>query len=91
MFNHRLPHDSKAAKSEWQDILEYQHSVWDNISPPKRELIRSILNWVNLEIVKRLRPSSRFDFSSAAIGNLFLTGYANLFLTRTISYPLMPS
>jgi 2-phospho-L-lactate transferase/gluconeogenesis factor (CofD/UPF0052 family) len=42
-------------------------------------LIRSFLNLLNLEILKRARPpSSTFDFSSASVGNLFLTG-ARLF------------
>ncbi|KXJ89059.1 hypothetical protein Micbo1qcDRAFT_14043 [Microdochium bolleyi] len=44
------------------------------ISSEKRELIRSIFNIVNMEIVKRARPSSVFNFSRASIGNLFLTG-----------------
>lgn len=48
------------------------------MSSPKRELIRSHLNSFHLEVVKRMRPSSRFDFSGASIGNLFLTG-ARLF------------
>lgn len=74
LFNHRLPDDCGAARKEWLDIVEAQHSIWDNISSPKKELIRSFLITVNLEIGKRLRPSSRFDFSRASIGNLFLTG-----------------
>lgn len=47
--------------------------------PAKKELIRSFLNMLNLEILKRARPpSSTFDFTSASVGNLFLTG-ARLF------------
>lgn len=42
-------------------------------------LIRSILSHLHLEILKRSRPpSSTFNFQSASIGNLFLTG-ARLF------------
>ncbi|KEY67663.1 hypothetical protein S7711_09083 [Stachybotrys chartarum IBT 7711] len=78
LFNHRLPKLGRAARAEWFDILEATHTLWDNISSPKRELIRSYLNSFNLEVVKRMRPSSRFDFSGASIGNLFLTG-ARLF------------
>ncbi|KAF2225839.1 hypothetical protein BDZ85DRAFT_72260 [Elsinoe ampelina] len=78
LFNHRLPDDGGAARQEWLDIVEVQHSIWYHISSPKKELIRSFLITVNLEIVKRLRPSSRFDFSKASIGNLFITG-ARLF------------
>jgi 2-phospho-L-lactate transferase/gluconeogenesis factor (CofD/UPF0052 family) len=77
-FNHRLPKNHGTARAEWFEILEATHPLWDDISSPKRELIRSILNSFNLEVVKRMRPSSRFDFSGASIGNLFLTG-ARLF------------
>ncbi|KAF1732257.1 uncharacterized protein CRV24_008451 [Beauveria bassiana] len=78
LFNHRLPKIAAAARSEWFDIIEASHPLWRDISSPKRELIRSHLNSFNLEVVKRMRPSSRFDFSRASIGNLFLTG-ARLF------------
>ncbi|OAA74526.1 UPF0052 domain protein [Akanthomyces lecanii RCEF 1005] len=78
LFNHRLPKVAAAARSEWFDIIEASHPLWRDISSPKRELIRSHLNSFNLEVVKRMRPSSRFDFSRASIGNLFLTG-ARLF------------
>ncbi|KAH7170155.1 hypothetical protein EDB81DRAFT_708347 [Dactylonectria macrodidyma] len=77
-FNHRLPKVFAEARAEWFEILEASHPLWDNISSPKRELIRSYLNSFNVEVVKRMRPSSRFDFSGASIGNLFLTG-ARLF------------
>ncbi|KAK5989847.1 hypothetical protein PT974_08109 [Cladobotryum mycophilum] len=78
LFNHRLPDVYPTARAEWFEILEGTHPLWINISSPKRELIRSFLNSFNLEVVKRMRPSSRFDFSGASIGNLFLTG-ARLF------------
>ena len=73
-FNHRLPKSYGPARAEWLDIVEANHALWTGISSPKRELIRSFLNAINLEIVKRLRPTSRFDFSGASVGNLFLTG-----------------
>lgn len=73
-FNHRLPKEQASAKQEWLQIVEAQHALWTNISTAKKELIRSILNHVSFEIIKRLRPSSTFDFSGASIGNLFLTG-----------------
>ncbi|KAF1355858.1 UPF0052-domain-containing protein [Lizonia empirigonia] len=77
-FNHRLPKEQITAKQEWIQIVEAQHTLWTNISTAKKELIRSILNHVAFEIIKRRRPSSAFDFSGASIGNLFLTG-ARLF------------
>lgn len=55
-------------------MVEGEHALWTNISTAKKELIRSFLNVVAFEVVKRRRPSSAFDFSGASIGNLFLTG-----------------
>jgi 2-phospho-L-lactate transferase/gluconeogenesis factor (CofD/UPF0052 family) len=53
--------------------------LWTSITPAKKELIRSFFNVLNLEILKRARPpSSTFDFTSASVGNLFLTA-ARLF------------
>lgn len=74
-FNHRLPKERTLAREEWQQIIEAEHALWSNISTAKKELVRSMLNVVAYEIVKRRRPSSSFDFSGASIGNLFLTGY----------------
>lgn len=72
-FNYRLPAVYEEARAEWFDILDAAHPLWTNISSPKRELVRSYLNAFNLEAVKRMRPTSRFDFSGSSIGNLFLT------------------
>nr|OQO30269.1 hypothetical protein B0A51_01817 [Rachicladosporium sp. CCFEE 5018] len=77
-FNHRLARDYTTARAEWLDIVEATSPLWDGVSLPKQELIRSFLNVMNLEVVKRLRPSSRFDWSGASVGNLFLTGQVTL-------------
>ncbi|KAI1098055.1 UPF0052-domain-containing protein [Jackrogersella minutella] len=74
LFNHRLSSDPLQARLQWLDIVEGRDELWTNISSEKRELIRSVFNLVNLEIVKRARPSSVFNFAKASIGNLFLTG-----------------
>ncbi|KAH8681667.1 hypothetical protein BX600DRAFT_491845 [Xylariales sp. PMI_506] len=73
LFNHRLSSDPEAARTEWLDIVEGRHELWLKISSDKRELIRSFFNMVNMEIVKRARPSSTFNFGRAAVGNMFLT------------------
>ncbi|PHH78176.1 hypothetical protein CDD80_7261 [Ophiocordyceps camponoti-rufipedis] len=78
LFNHRLPAAADDARAEWFDVLEARHALWTAISSPKRELIRSHLNNFHLEAVRRMRPGSRFNFSKASLGNLFLTG-ARLF------------
>ncbi|KAF2851362.1 UPF0052-domain-containing protein [Plenodomus tracheiphilus IPT5] len=77
-FNHRLPKERSEARHEWLQIVEAEHDLWTNISTAKKELIRSFLNVVAYEVIKRRRPSSSFDYSGASIGNLFLTG-ARLF------------
>ncbi|KAL8305134.1 hypothetical protein RB597_003952 [Gaeumannomyces tritici] len=74
LFEHRLSADPTQAKAEWLEIVEGSHLLWSFVSSPKRELIRSVLNTLNLEIVKRSRPTSLFNFSKASVGNMFLTG-----------------
>ena len=80
LFNHRLSGESaRDASEEWQGIVWGTSPLWEDIPSAKKELIRSFLNVLNLEIMKRARPpSSTFDFTSASVGNLFLTG-ARLF------------
>ncbi|PYI28431.1 UPF0052-domain-containing protein [Aspergillus indologenus CBS 114.80] len=79
LFNHRLPADAVQAHAEWHSIVDGTSAIWKLITPAKKELIRSFFNLLNLEILKRARPpSSTFDFTSASVGNLFLTG-ARLF------------
>jgi hypothetical protein len=48
--------------------------LWDGISSEKRELLRSFLRYLESEISKLSRPTSRFDFRNGSIGNFFLTG-----------------
>ncbi|KAG7289677.1 hypothetical protein NEMBOFW57_006052 [Staphylotrichum longicolle] len=74
LFEHRLDPDPLKARSEWLDIVESRSLLWGFISSPKRELIRSVLNTLNLEIVKRARPPNVFNFASASVGNMFLAG-----------------
>lgn len=80
LFNHRLSSTlPDEAEAEWQKIVAGTSELWFSIPSAKKELIRSFFNLINLEILKRSRPpASTFDFRSASIGNLFLTG-ARLF------------
>ncbi len=80
LFEHRLcASDSNQARMEWLDLVEARHLLWTFVPSATRELIRAVLNTLNLEIVKRARPStSVFNFAAASVGNLFLTG-ARLF------------
>ncbi len=80
LFNHRLSSTSSAeAAAEWQEIVAGTAGLWDCIPSAQKELIRAFFNLLNLEVLKRARPPlSTFDFTSASVGNLFLTG-ARLF------------
>jgi 2-phospho-L-lactate transferase/gluconeogenesis factor (CofD/UPF0052 family) len=80
VFNHRLSADSHTdAANEWQSIVAGTADLWDGVPFAKKELVRSFLNTLNMELLKRSRPpTSTFDFTSASVGNLFLTG-ARLF------------
>ena len=80
LFNHRLSSSSTAeAALEWNEIVAGISQLWHGIPSAKKELIRSFFNVLNLEILKRSKPpASTFDYTSASVGNLFLTG-ARLF------------
>lgn len=79
LFNHRLPASSDLAASEFLTLLTGTSHLYHSVPTPQAMLIRSILSHLHLEILKRNRPpTSTFNFQSASIGNLFLTG-ARLF------------
>ncbi|KAI4088630.1 MAG: hypothetical protein LQ344_005969 [Seirophora lacunosa] len=79
LFNHRLPSSPQAASADFLTLLDLTSPLYLPIPSPQALLIRSILSHLHLEILKRTRsPSSTFNFQSASIGNLFLTG-ARLF------------
>ncbi|KAK4199343.1 putative UPF0052 protein [Triangularia verruculosa] len=74
LFEHRLSPDPIKARGEWAEIVESRSLLWAYISGEKKELIRSVLNILNAEIVKRARPPNVFNFAGASVGNMFLTG-----------------
>ncbi|KAK4646647.1 hypothetical protein QC761_212410 [Podospora bellae-mahoneyi] len=74
LFEHRLSPDPIAARGQWADIVESRSLLWAYIPNEKKELIRSVLNILNAEIVKRARPPNVFNFAGASVGNMFLTG-----------------
>lgn len=79
LFNHRLPASPEPAAAEFLTLLTGISPLYNAIPTPQAMLIRSILSHLHLEILKRNRPpTSTFNFQSASVGNLFLTG-ARLF------------
>ncbi|KAG9439192.1 hypothetical protein H6P81_019357 [Aristolochia fimbriata] len=72
LLGYRLPLDAHNAKSEWYCIVEGEHSLWNGVSQPYRETIRTFLAYFQNEILRR--ASACFCFSNGSIGNFFFAG-----------------
>lgn len=72
LLGHRLPLDASQAKSEWYNIVEGQHLLWNGVSKPYRETIRSFLAYFQNQILRR--SDELFCFSNGSIGNFFFAG-----------------
>ncbi|KAK4759190.1 hypothetical protein SAY87_022321 [Trapa incisa] len=72
LLGHRLPLDPLQAKSEWYEIVEEVHTLWNGVSRPYQETIRAFLVYFQNEILRR--PSESFCFSNGSIGNFFFAG-----------------
>ncbi|XP_057247079.1 uncharacterized protein YNL011C isoform X2 [Beta vulgaris subsp. vulgaris] len=72
LLGHRLPLHAKEAKSEWYDIVEGEHSLWEGVSVPYRETIRAFLVYFQHQIL--MRSEEKFCFSNGSIGNFFFAG-----------------
>lgn len=77
MLGHRLPLPAKEAKSEWYDIVEGEHPLWEEISIPYRETIRAFLVYFQQQIL--MRAQEKFCFSNGSIGNFFFAGARTFF------------
>ncbi|XP_022720409.1 gluconeogenesis factor isoform X2 [Durio zibethinus] len=49
LLGHRLPINPQQAKSEWYEVVEGEHSLWEGVSKPYRETIRSFLAYFQNE------------------------------------------
>ncbi|XP_015066963.1 uncharacterized protein YNL011C [Solanum pennellii] len=72
LLGHRLPLDPRRAKSEWYEIVEGSHELWQDVSKPYRETIRAFLAYFQDQILRR--SDERFCFSNGSIGNFFFAG-----------------
>ncbi|KAL9250115.1 hypothetical protein AKJ16_DCAP03223 [Drosera capensis] len=72
LLGHRLPLVAEDAKSEWYNIVEGGHSLWEGVSKPYRETIRSFLVYFQHQIL--MRSDDMFSFSNGSIGNFFFAG-----------------
>jgi 2-phospho-L-lactate transferase/gluconeogenesis factor (CofD/UPF0052 family) len=81
LLSFRLSHDPTLAKAQWNEIVDGTHSVWHDINPATKEIIRAFLIHVHTELLKRSKfqftPNGtrrQFRYELANVGNLFLTG-----------------
>ncbi|XP_059439754.1 uncharacterized protein YNL011C isoform X1 [Corylus avellana] len=72
LLGHRLPLDAQQAKSEWYNIVEGEHFLWNGVSKPYRETIRAFLAYFQNQILRRSDES--FCFRNGSIGNFFFAG-----------------
>lgn len=80
LLSHRLSEDPQEAKDEWTLIVEGTHEIWNGIEPQCKEMVRSFLIHVHMELLKKSRnPATNFRFELASVGNMLLTG-ARLFV-----------
>lgn len=76
---YRLDASASVAKSEWDQIIDGSHDLWQDVPNSTKEIVRSFLLHIHVELLKRSRicagPSSGkpFKFECANVGNLFLT------------------
>jgi 2-phospho-L-lactate transferase/gluconeogenesis factor (CofD/UPF0052 family) len=80
LLAHRLPVDSDAARHEWLDVLDGRHSCWQDVSLDIQRSLTAYLRVFYNEILKRTSGLARpFNFSTAALGNLVLSGMVLFF------------
>ncbi|KAG6477494.1 uncharacterized protein LOC122024158 [Zingiber officinale] len=72
LLGHRLSRDASEAKLEWYQIVEGEHFLWNGVSRPYGETIRSFLAFFQYQILQR--SSESFCFSNGSIGNFFFAG-----------------
>ncbi|ANB15849.1 hypothetical protein AWJ20_3493 [Sugiyamaella lignohabitans] len=78
LFSYRLPDVYDEAKSEWNQIVDGTHILWDGVESHYKEMIRPFFVHMHVELLKKSRPGREFRFERASVGNLFLSG-ARLF------------
>lgn len=67
LLAHRLSHESAAAaKSEWYQIVEGHHSLWDGVSEPYKHMIRAFLIHFHMQILSH--STEQFNFTNGSIG-----------------------
>lgn len=79
-LSYRLSEQPSVAKQEWNEIIEGTHPLWRGIDSATKEILRSFLIHVHMELLKRSKffsshhTNKKFRYELANMGNLFLTG-----------------
>lgn len=69
LLAHRLsPRNSQEAKTEWYEIVEGQHQLWEGVSEPYKHTIRAFLVHFHTQILRA--SSERFCFRNGSVGQL---------------------
>lgn len=69
LLAHRLsPRSSQEAKTEWYEIVEGQHQLWEGVSEPYKHTIRAFLVHFHTQILRA--SSERFSFRNGSVGQL---------------------
>lgn len=67
LLAHRLTgNSSAAAKTEWNEIVEGEHPLWQGVSEPYKHTIRSFLVYFNTQIQRQ--ATERFKFKNGSVG-----------------------
>ena len=67
LLAHRLsPRNSQEAKTEWYEIVEGQHQLWEGVSEPYKHTIRAFLVHFHTQILRA--SSERFCFRNGSVG-----------------------
>lgn len=80
LFSHRLSSNATEAQTEWNDLVDGTHELWNDVSSSTKEIIRSFLIQIHTELLRRTKfvagstYNYQFKFEKASVGNLFLTG-----------------
>lgn len=78
LLAHRLsPRNSEEAKTEWYEIVEGEHRLWEGVSEPYKHTIRAFLVHFHTQILRN--SSERFIFRNGSVGNFFFAGARTFF------------
>jgi len=90
LLAHRLSGDcSAAAKAEWNEIVEGEHSLWDGIGEPYKHTIRAFLVHFHFQLLRH--TTERFGFKNGSVGATLRRGSLHVVGAHLITVQLNSS